>query len=107
MLAGEPKFQASQDIPDVNYAAFAALIGLKGIRIDQPEQIDVALKEILNSDRPAVLDVVCDPNVPIIPPHVDKTTLSKFSRAMIKGDPESSSVIRQVIKQAMQGGSSL
>ncbi|KQR70216.1 thiamine pyrophosphate-requiring protein [Pedobacter sp. Leaf176] len=107
MLAGEPKFEASQDIPDVNYAAFATLVGLKGIRIDHPDQIDVALNEVLNSDRPAVLDVVCDPNVPIIPPHVDKTMLSKFGRAMIKGDPESSSVIRQVIKQAMQGGSSL
>jgi len=107
MLAGEPKFEASQDIPDVNYAAFAELVGLKGIRIDQPEQINNALNGVLNSDRPAVLDVVCDPNVPIIPPHVDKTMLSKFSNAMIKGDPESSSVIRQVIKQAMQGGSSL
>ena len=107
MLAGEPKFEASQDIPDVNYAAFAELVGLKGIRIDQPEQINSALNGVLNSDRPAVLDVVCDPNVPIIPPHVDKTMLSKFSKAMIKGDPESSSVIRQVIKQAMQGGSSL
>jgi len=107
MLAGEPKFEASQDIPDVNYAAFAELVGLKGIRIDQPEQINNALNGVLNSDRPAVLDVVCDPNVPIIPPHVDKTMLSKFSKAMIKGDPESSSVIRQVIKQAMQGGSSL
>jgi len=107
MLAGEPKFEASQDIPDVNYAAFAELVGLKGTRIDQPGQIDVALNEVLNSDCPAVLDVVCDPNVPIIPPHVDMTMLSKFSKAMMKGDPESSSVIRQVIKQAMQGGSSL
>jgi pyruvate dehydrogenase (quinone) len=52
------------------------------------------------------LDVVCDPNVPIIPPHIDMAMLSKFSKAMIKGDPESSQVIRQVIKQAMQGGSS-
>jgi len=107
MLAGEPKFDASQDIPDVDYAAFAALVGLKGVRIDQPEQIDFALNEVLNSDRPAVLDVVCDANVPIIPPHVDMTMLSKFSKAMMKGDSESSGVIRQVIRQAMQGGSSL
>jgi pyruvate dehydrogenase (quinone) len=106
MLAGEPKFEASQDIPDVDYAAFAQLVGLKGIRIDRPEQIDEGLQELLSADRPAVLDVVCDPNVPIIPPHIDMAMLSKFSKAMIKGDPESSQVIRQVIKQAMQGGSS-
>ena len=107
MLSGEPKFEASQDIPDVDYAAFARLLGLHGIRIDQPEQIDAALDEMLKVDRPVVLDVVCDPNVPILPPHVDKQMLVKFGEAMIKGDAESANVMRQVIKQAMQGGSSL
>jgi pyruvate dehydrogenase (quinone) len=106
MLAGEPKFEASQDIPDIDYAAFAQLLGLKGVRIDRPEQIGSALEIVLNSDRPSLLDVVCDPNVPIMPPHVDMAMLSKFSKAMIKGDPASSNVIRQVIRQAMQGGSS-
>src|SRR5690606_10812604 len=76
MLAGEPKFEASQDIPDFDYAAFANLLHLKGVRIDRPAQIDQALNEVLNSDRPAVLDVVCDPNVPVIPPHVDVTLFS-------------------------------
>lgn len=106
MLAGEPKFEASQDIPDVDYAAFARLLGLKGVRINRPDQIGQALDEILNSDRPSVLDVVCDPNVPIIPPHIDLTMLVKFNKAMMKGDPQSSEVIRQSIKQSMQGGSS-
>ena len=106
MLAGEPKFEASQDIPDVDYAGFARMLGLNGVRIDQPDQIERALKMVLRSDRPVVLDVVCDPNVPIIPPHVDMAMLGKFSKAMMKGDPESSQVIRQVIRQAMQGGSS-
>lgn len=106
MLAGEPKYEDSQDIPDVNFAAFAESLGLIGIRINAPEQIQSALNTILNSDRPAVLDVMCDPNTPIIPPHIDKTMLMKFSKAMLKGDPESSSIIRQVIKQLMQGGSS-
>lgn len=106
MLACEPKYEDSQDIPDVNFAAFAESLGLIGIRIHAPEQIQIALNTILNSDRPAVLDVMCDPNTPIIPPHIDKEMLMKFSKAMLKGDPESFSIIRQVIKQHMQGGSS-
>lgn len=106
MLSGEPKFEDSQNLPDVDFAAFARLLGLKGLRINRPEQIDQALEEIMNSDRPAVLDVVCDPNVPIIPPHIDATMLANFNKAMFKGDPQSSAVIRQTIKQAMQGGSS-
>lgn len=104
MLSGEPKFEASQDIPDVNYAAFANLIGLKGIRVDKPEHVDAALDELINANIPAVLDVVVDPNVPIIPSHIDFKTWRKFSQALIKGDPEQSGIIRQIIKEAMQGG---
>ncbi|SKB44909.1 pyruvate dehydrogenase (quinone) [Parapedobacter luteus] len=104
MLSGEPKFEASQDIPDVNYAAFANLIGLKGIRVEQPEHIDAALDELINASIPAVLDVVVDPNVPIIPSHIDFKTWRRFTQALMKGDPEQSGIIRQIIKEAMQGG---
>lgn len=104
MLAGEPKFEASQNIPDIDYAAFAELVGLKGIRIDHPDQIETALKDILAADCPALLDVVCDPNVPIVPPHVDMAQLARFSKAMLKGDPEQVGIIRQTIKEVMRGG---
>lgn len=104
MLSGEPKFEASQDIPDVNYAAFAQLIGLKGIRVEKPEHIDAALDELINAKIPAVLDVVVDANVPIIPSHIDFKTWRRFTQALIKGDPEQSGIIRQIIREAMQGG---
>jgi pyruvate dehydrogenase (quinone) len=104
MLAGEPKFEASQDIPDMDYAAFAELVGLKGIRITHSDQIGTALKEILEADRPALLDVVSDPNVPIVPPHVDMAQLAKFSKAMLKGDSEQAGIIRQTIREVMRGG---
>lgn len=107
MLAGEPKFEASQDIPDVPYASFAQLLGLKGIRVEQPEEIAGALKEALEADRPAVLDFVVDGKVPISPPHLIKEQLVNFSKAMLKGDPESAKLVRQSIKDMMQGGTSL
>ena len=104
MLAGEPKFEASQDIPDVDYAAFARLVGLRGIRIEHPDQIQPALVEALSLERPIVLDVVTDPNVPIVPPHVDMAQLAKFSQAMLKGDSEKAGIIRQTIREVMRGG---
>src|SRR5690554_173071 len=104
MLAGEPKFEASQDIPDVDYAAFSELAGLKGIRVDQQDQIKPALLQALSSDRPILLDVVTDPNVPIVPPHVDMAQFAKFSKAMLKGDPEQMGIVRQTIREVMRGG---
>lgn len=107
MLAGEPKYEASQDLPDVNYAAFAELIGLRGIRVDDPEQIDVALERALDSDRPIVLDVVCDPAVPIIPPYIDEKTMNKFQDAMEKGDPESKEILHQIKRHVERGGTAM
>ena len=58
---GDPKFQASQDLPDVPYHKFAELIGLKGIYVDDPERLGAAWDEALicrstgssgNSHRP-------------------------------------------------------
>lgn len=105
-LSGEPKFEDSQDIPDVDHAAFATMLGLKGVRIDDPSQIENALEEVMASDRPAVLDVVCDANTPIIPAHVDREMVAKFTKAMMKGDPESASLTRQLLRQLMKGGAS-
>ena len=107
MQAGEPKFEASQDIPDVPYGAFAELLGLKGIRVERTEEIKQALEALLQADRPAVLDVLVDPDVPIVPPHLDKSKLMNFSKAMLKGDPDSREVMRQTIREMMQGGTSL
>ena len=36
VMEGDPKFDASQDIPNVPYHQFAELIGLKGIYVDDP-----------------------------------------------------------------------
>jgi pyruvate dehydrogenase (quinone) len=69
-LQGDPKFEASQDIPDFPYARYAELIGLRGIRIDRPEEIGDAWDAALSADRPVVLEAVVDPDVPLLPPHI-------------------------------------
>lgn len=104
MQAGEPKFNASQDIPDVPYADFARSIGLKGIRIERLEEVAGAIDAALSADRPTVLDMLVDADVPIVPSHVTMEQLSKFSKALLKGDPDSGGVIRQTIREIMQGG---
>ncbi|MBO8500524.1 thiamine pyrophosphate-requiring protein, partial [Staphylococcus aureus] len=39
VMEGDPKFPAAQDIPNVPYHRFAELIGLKGIYVDNPDQL--------------------------------------------------------------------
>jgi pyruvate dehydrogenase (quinone) len=101
VLAGDPKFEASQNVPFVQYAKFAELIGLKGIFVDTPERLGSAWDEALASDRPVVLDVKTDPNVPPLPSHVSAEQAAKFAKSLIKGDPDERSVILNTAKELL------
>ena len=67
---------------------YAEMLGLKGIKIDDPDKLGDAWDEVLHADRPAILEVVVDPNVPTIPPHISFDQMVKFTKTLVKGDPE-------------------
>lgn len=69
-MMGDPKFEASQSIPDVAYDAFAESLGLLGLRVDRTEDLPDVLDRAFAADRPVVVNAYVDGNVPILPPHV-------------------------------------
>jgi pyruvate dehydrogenase (quinone) len=101
VLEGDPKFAASQDIPDVPYARFAELVGLKGIRVETPGEIGPAWDEALAADRPCVLDFVTDPEVPPLPPHITFEQAKKFALAVAKGDSGRGAMIERSLKDKL------
>ena len=100
-MSGDPKFVGSQALPDVAYARWAELLGLRGIRVEDPEQIGSAWDEALGSDRPTVLDVVCDPEVPPLPPHITLEQARSFASAIAHGDPARGRIITQSLRQKL------
>ena len=64
-LGGDPRFVGSQALPDMSYAGFAQDLDLLGIRLDAPGQVGSAWERALAADRPAVIDAVTDPNMPL------------------------------------------
>jgi pyruvate dehydrogenase (quinone) len=101
VMEGDPKFEASQQIPDVAYHKFAELIGLKGLFVDDPARLGAALDEAFASDRPVVLEVKTDPNVPPLPPHITVKQARAFASTLLQGDPEQGSVIVDTAKQVL------
>jgi pyruvate dehydrogenase (quinone) len=99
-LAGDPKYEASQDLPDFPYARYAELLGLRGIRVDKPRDIGPAWDEALSADRPVVYEAYTDPNVPTLPPHIPFKMAVAYSSALLKGDPEEGGMLKQTIKDA-------
>jgi pyruvate dehydrogenase (quinone) len=101
-MGGAPKFAASQTLPDVDYAAFARSIGLVGLNIDDGDALGAAWDEALSADRPVVLDVRCDPNVPPIPPHATFEQATSLASAVLHGDEDGWDVVKQGVKQKVQ-----
>jgi pyruvate dehydrogenase (quinone) len=78
VMEGEPKFTASQDLPDFSYARYAELLGLRGIRVDRPEQVGPAWDEALRADRPVVIEAVVNADIPTLPPTLKPTQAEKL-----------------------------
>jgi pyruvate dehydrogenase (quinone) len=102
-MEGDPRYPASQNIPDYPYARNAELAGLKGIRVDEPGMVGAAWDEALAADRPVVLEAITDPAVPPLPPHITFQQAAHFARAVMGGDPDRVGMIRQSVKQMLAG----
>ncbi|MFZ0491423.1 MAG: thiamine pyrophosphate-requiring protein [Salegentibacter sp.] len=95
VLTGNPKYEGSQDVPDFPYAEYANMLGLKGIKVEKPEDIEHTLDEAFRADRPVVYEAYTDPEVPPLPPHIKVGQAKAFVSALLKGDPDSIDMIKQ------------
>jgi pyruvate dehydrogenase (quinone) len=98
VMEGDPKFPGSQWLPDFQYARYAELCGLKGIFCDNPNDLRGAWEEALQADRPCVLEVKTDPDIPPLPPHITFEQAKMMSEAMLKGDPDRAGVMANAFR---------
>src|SRR5699024_1302046 len=88
----------SQLVEDMDYGAIAELLGLRGINVREPEEMAAAWDAAFASDRPVVLNVYTDANVPPRPAHISFEQAKGFLSRLIKGDPAQGAVIRTSIR---------
>ncbi len=98
VMAGDPKYPASQTIPALDYAAFAELCGLKGISCESGDLMADAWADALSADRPCVLRVKVDPEVPPLPPHISFEQAQLMTKALLKGDPEALGIVQKSMR---------
>jgi pyruvate dehydrogenase (quinone) len=95
VMMGDPKFDASQDIPDFHYADYAKMLGLDGIRVEQSDDVVAALDYAMQAQKPMVLEVLTDPSVPMTPPHVNFKETRRLTSALIHGDTDAWDIIKR------------
>ena len=101
VMAGDPKWEGSQNVMDFPYARYAQSIGLHGIKVETPDRIGPAWDEALSAGKPCVLEVVTDPDVPPLPPHIKLAQAKAFASALWKGDADSMGIVRKSLGQSM------
>jgi pyruvate dehydrogenase (quinone) len=101
VMEGDAKFNATQQIPDVPYHRFAELIGLRGIFVDNPDNLADAWDTALASDRPVVLEVRTDPEVPPLPPHITLKQAKAFISATLAPDPNETGMLMGTAKELL------
>ena len=101
VMEGDPKFVASQQIPNVPYHKFGELLGFKGIYVDDPAKMAAAWEEALASTVPVVLEVKTDPEVPPLPPHITFAQAKAFASMLVKGDEREGSLLKDTARQVL------
>ena len=100
---GVPTFPASQALPEFPYAEYARMLGFEAIRVERREDVDAAWDRVLAADRPALIEVVVDPTISMLPPHVTPELARSFGSAMLKGDAQEGPVLLHSIKGVLAG----
>jgi pyruvate dehydrogenase (quinone) len=99
-LAGDPKFDAAQHVPDFPYARFAEMVGLRGMRIDQPDGLAAAWESAFLAEQPVLIEVIVDPDVPPLPPHITLEQAKKFAMSL-PHDSDRKGVIKETLRETM------
>jgi pyruvate dehydrogenase (quinone) len=72
------------DLKNPNFATMAEAMGIKGIRVEDPQALEGALREALAHEGPVLVDVVSARQELIMPPHATLDEAQKFGLFMIK-----------------------
>jgi pyruvate dehydrogenase (quinone) len=103
VMEGDAKFAASQDLPDVEYAAYARMLGLEGVRVSTPEDVPAAIEAALAARRPFLLEVISDPDVPPLPPHITFEQATSYASMLLSGDPNAGGLIKRSLANLFPG----
>ena len=72
------------DLKNPNFAAMAQAMGIKGVRVEAPEDLKASVLEVLRHDGPALLDVVTPRQELVMPPTTTLDEAHKFGMFMLK-----------------------
>src|SRR4051812_37916368 len=97
LFLGNPEFGC--DLQPVDFAVAAEGFGVRGVRLEDPEDCARTLDDALAHDGPALIDAVVDANEPMLPPKRRETYVKNLSKALEKGTPGQREIERALTEE--------
>lgn len=85
LFLGNPEFACAQ--APIDFAAAAEAMGGRGFRVEEAGALGAALDAALALEGPAIVDVVVDPDEPLLPAVVSETYARNLGKALRAGTP--------------------
>lgn len=85
LFMGNPEFGC--ELAPIDFAKVAEAMGVRGMRIDDPDQVRGVLGEAFAHDGPVLIDAVVDTNEPMLPPKRREEYMKHLTQAFQTGTP--------------------
>jgi pyruvate dehydrogenase (quinone) len=81
-VAGLPDWQTDMVNPD--FAGVAKAMGIKGVTVNDPDDVDLAIREAFAFEGPVLINVMTDPNALAMPPKIEFEQVKGMALSMTK-----------------------
>lgn len=102
MVLGYPEHGVRFGAPEADFAAWARACGGFGAKVTEGGDVAPAIRQALEHDGPALVDVHVDPNEPPMPGKVTYDQAKSFAQAFLKGQPHRAAIATTLFKDRIQ-----
>ncbi len=86
VFLGNPEFGV--ELYPIDFVKVAEACGVRGIRIDNPEQADEQLRDAFATDGPVLIEAVIDANEAPMPGKIKAQQALHFAESLLRGQPD-------------------
>ena len=90
VFLGNPSYGV--DFPPFDYAKIAEGMGIRGMRLERPQDAQSIIQEALAHDGPVLVEAVVDPFEPPHPPKIKAQQAKHMAQALARGQPNASRI---------------
>jgi pyruvate dehydrogenase (quinone) len=101
MVLGYPEHGVRFEQP-MRFAPFAQSCGALGLRVERAGEVEAAVRQTLQHDGPALVDVMVNPDEPPMPGKVTYEQAKGFAQAWLRGQPRKATMASTLFRDKIE-----